>query len=115
MQGKVTGHYVAITPDDVEKVSEGGIVLAANYNEDHASRELAATTTGTIIDIGPDAWIAFKSSEPWAKVGDRVSYIRHTGKEIIDLENLDDNGKPKKVFVFVDENVIWNYGGSEDE
>ncbi len=115
MEGNVCGHYVAIAPDEVEKVSEGGIVLAAQYNDDHASRELAATTTGTVISIGPDAWVAFKSNKPWAKVGDRVSYMRHTGKVILDEGDLDVDGQPKKVFVFVDENVIWNYGGAKDE
>jgi len=114
MKGKVTGHYVAIKPDDVEEVSKGGIVLASEYDSDLKNREEDATTTGTIIDIGPDAWKAFGSDKPWAKIGDRVNYVRHTSKIIEDKDDLV-NGKPRKIFITVDENVIWNIDGEDNE
>ncbi len=107
LKGKVTGHYIAIKPDDIEKVSDGGIVLAAEYDSNLKSREEAASTRGVIIDIGPDAWKAFESDKPWAKVGDIVHFVRHASKIIEDTSDMKD-GKPTKIFVLVDENVIWN-------
>ncbi len=107
LKGHATGHYVAIKPDDVEKVSDGGIVLATEYDSNLKSREEAASTRGTVIDIGPDAWKAFGSDEPWAKVGDKVHFVRHASKIIEDTDDMKD-GMPAKIFILVDENVIWN-------
>jgi len=117
MKGRVTGHYVAIKPDPVEEISQGGIILASDYDDDEAARQLAATITGTIISIGPDAWVAFKSKKPWAKVGDRVYYIRHVAKMIDDPDDLDKFGKPRKIFIIADENITWCLGqdGDDDE
>lgn len=116
MKGNVCGHYIAIRPDLPEEKTQGGIILATEYDDNQRDRALAASITGTIISIGPDAWKAFKSDKPWAKVGDRVHYIRHVSKIIDDPDELDKYGKPTKIFVIVDENVTWNLDAeSEDE
>ena len=112
MKGNVTGHYVAVRPDKIEKISAGGIILDTEFDEGKRSRELAATTTGTIVSIGPDAWRAFRSKKPWAKVGDKVVYVRHVAKIIEDKDELED-GKPIKIFVMADENIIWRLEDDE--
>ena len=114
MIGEVTGHYVAIKPDDVEKVSAGGIVLAEDFDTDKAARAAAATTSGTVVSIGNMAWKAYDGNDPdwkpWATIGDRVWFQRHVSKIIEDKDDLDANGNPKKIFVMADENIIWNEG-----
>lgn len=77
------GNRIIIKHDDVEKVSEGGIVFA--QTEKFMREEKAATETGTIVDIGPSAWLdPALGGEPWCKVGDRVVYARYSGKFIKD-------------------------------
>lgn len=93
-----TGHHVLIKPDAVEKVSDGGIVLQAAYDNNMQSRERAATTAGTIIAVGKTAWLDFAGSEPWAEVGDRVYFTRHVSKTIKDGDD--------EYFLLTDENVI---------
>lgn len=75
------GHRVLVKPDPVEEVSKGGIVIATKANEQQLKN---ATTIGTVVAIGMNAWKAFDDGSPWAKVGDRVSYAKYGGKSIKD-------------------------------
>lgn len=75
------GHRVLVKPDPIEEVSKGGIVIATKVNEQQLK---GATTTGTIVAVGMNAWKAFDDGEPWASVGDRVSYAKYGGKVIKD-------------------------------
>jgi len=102
MRGKVCGHYVAVKPEDVEKISEGGIVMPTEFDPNKLVRETVGTTKGTVIDVGANAWIGHGDGQPWAKIGDKVSFIRHASKII-----EDDDGK--EVFIMVDENIIYVY------
>lgn len=100
---KPKGHYILVQPDAVEEKSEGGIVL--NIDED---REFAATTSGTVVAIGPTAWMAYDYDKPawkpWAKVGEHISFVRHASTIVKDLETGD------KYFVLADENVLVSTG-----
>ena len=79
---KVLGYRVLIKPDDPEVVSEGGIVLVQDERKARASID-----TGTIVAIGPSAWKQIDpKSAPWAKVGDKVLYVKFSQK-IITLPN----------------------------
>ena len=93
-----TGHHVLIKPDEIEKVSEGGIVLETAFNSDRQQREKAATTTGTIVAIGETAWLDFADGKPWAQIGDRVYFTRHVSKSIKDGD--------EEYFLMTDENVL---------
>ena len=96
-----TGHHVLIEPDDVEEVSEGGIVLTTD--NDAIRREKAATTRGTIVAVGPTAWAdpgLSPTGEPWARVGDYVYYTRHVSKTITDKES------GKNYFLLTDDNIL---------
>lgn len=114
MKGEVTGHYVAVVPDEVETVSKGGIILDTEIDSDKRARVQAASTIGTVISVGNMAWRAYDGNQedwkPWAEVGDRVWFQRHVAKIIEDETDTDDKGKPKKIFIMADENIIWNEG-----
>ena len=118
MKGNVTGHYIAIKPDEVEKISSGGILLAEEFDSNLRARVLAAETTGVVINVGKMAWRAYDGKEPdwepWAEVGDRVVIKRHTAKFIDDKDNLDEDGNPRKIFIVPDEMIIWNYGKADE-
>jgi len=65
--------------------------------------EQEATVLGTIVDIGPDCWLAFKSANPWAKVGEEVFYPRHVGNVVTDPVT------EEKFLVMTDERIICGY------
>ena len=71
------GYRVLVKADAVDTESAGGII----YVQDE-KLERAAQTNGTLVRVGIEAWEDAK--EPWAVVGDRVTYIRHAGKPIVD-------------------------------
>ena len=73
-----TGHYILILPDDVEKKSKGGIILA-NETVDNAERD---TTQGTLVAIGSTGWAEFGEGKAWAGVGDHVSFGKHAGRDM---------------------------------
>lgn len=101
MDIKPTGHHVLIEPDEVEEVSEGGIVLTTDT--DSLRREQAATTRGHIVAVGPTAWLDASLSQglgPWAKVGDYVYYTRHVSKTVTDKET------GKDYFLLTDDNIL---------
>lgn len=118
MKGEVTGHYVAVIPDEIETISKGGIILDTELDDNKRAREQAASTAGTIVSVGNTAWKAYDSHDPdwkpWANVGDRVWFQRHVAKIIEDPDELDNKGKPRKIFIMADENIIWNEGKPEE-
>jgi len=71
------GYRVLVKADAVDTESAGGII----YVQDE-KLERAAQTNGTLVRVGIEAWEDAK--EPWAVVGDRVTYIRHASKPIVD-------------------------------
>lgn len=74
---EVCGHRVLIKPWFPEEATEWGFKLdVGNLHK----REQAATQEGRIVDIGPNAWLAFDDGKPWAKVGDMVMFAKYAGK-----------------------------------
>ena len=96
-----TGHYVLVKPDRFEKTTESGLVIATDYE---ANREDVAAVKGTLVAIGPQAWLAF-GDEPWAEVGQKVYFKRHVSDQIFDNTDLVD-GKPQRYFLMQDENIL---------
>lgn len=123
MKGRVTGHYVAIRPDEVtasNKLYSSAKQAGLYIPENELKREQAATTTGTVISVGPQAFKAFGPNHDgprWADIGHRVVFVKHVSKVVDDEDNFDEEGNPKKVFVLTDENIIWNFDAEtvEDE
>lgn len=96
-----TGHHVLVLPDEVETVTKGGIVIP-DIDKGHQLRE-AASTTGTIVAVGPTAWEDSGLSQgkgPWAKVDDHVYFKKHSAVIIKDEET------EIKYFLLTDDNIL---------
>ena len=111
MEGlKVLGHRVLVKLDIVEEVSDGGIVLATNYDSDLKSREEAATTTGTIVSIGKTAWTdPGLGAYNWAELGERVIFAKYGSKIVTDPRTGENYA------VVNDEDIIISYIDSGEE
>ena len=70
------GHRVLVKVKKVEEKTAGGLYLPQQSQES----EQYATEEGELVAIGPQAWSAFDDGEPWAEVGDTVTFARYAGK-----------------------------------
>lgn len=83
---KAVGFRVLVKPDDVIKTSAGGIAIVTNER-----LERGATTTGIVVDVGPEAFRAFNKAAgveytPWVQPGDHIFYAKYAGKGIDDTD-----------------------------
>ncbi len=92
MKVKPTGYYVLLKEQEVEEVTEGGIILP----QDHVDREQTGIDEGVIVAFGPTSFhgvagipeveegntlTAEQRASRWGcKVGDRVIFNRYDGK-----------------------------------
>ncbi len=76
-------HHILIDPDQKETVSPGGIVIPEKIVE----RERKAVEYGTVLQVGPTAFMDHGRDPSILKVGDRVCIIRYSGKEVIDTDD----------------------------
>lgn len=84
MNLEVLGHRVLVKPDPLEKVSSGGIIVV-NEASDNFKREEGAIVTGTVVSIGPTAWLdPGLGGTPWVAIGDHVVYGKYAGKKVKD-------------------------------
>lgn len=94
-----SGNRIIIKPDDVERVTEGGIIIPDAQADAHQG----AQSIGTLVAVGPDAWSHLTEkvyrliegnmrlvelrtkgySEPFANVGDRVAYAKYGGLAVV--------------------------------
>lgn len=109
---EAVGHRVLVKPEAVAKRSAGGIDLSAM----NTKMEVNATTVGTVLSIGPEAWASFNRAagfppdRPWAKVGDKVSYAKYAGKWITDPDD------PEGDYLMVnDEDIVGKVRKTQDE
>jgi len=80
--GTVVGFRVLVKPEEIEKVSKGGILLEYGEKED---RLAMAVTTGTVVALGSQAYKSPDVSpdgQPWCKEGDRVMFGKYSGRAI---------------------------------
>ena len=84
---KAVAFRVLLKVKEVQQESDGrhGVKIALAVD---AKLERQAYTEGTVVDIGEDAFAAFKPKSEFAglKVGDRVFYAKYAGKWIDDPE-----------------------------
>lgn len=71
---RATGHRVLLLPDEVEKTTASGIILAQKTV--NAEEQIAVVCT--VLEIGPDAWD--NKSTDYCEVGDRVLIGQYVGK-----------------------------------
>jgi chaperonin GroES len=89
-----TGGHVLVIADEVKEKTAGGIFLPETTREN----EQRAATSGTIIAIGPAAWLDLDDGQPWAEVGDHVNYARYAGVEM--------KGMDGKFYTLINDNDI---------
>ena len=68
------GWRVLIKPQEVKKVSKGGIILTTEATE---SREQMGNTTGIVIAMGDQCYA--DEPAPWCSVGDKVIFAKYAG------------------------------------
>lgn len=99
------GWRIVIKPDAVinekEIKTDSGLVVKLAVSVDEKI-ERNATTAGTIVAIGPDAFDAYKLSSKHGglKIGDHVCYAKYAGKWVVDTETKEE------LLVVNDEDVV---------
>lgn len=78
-------HTILIKPDDVETKTDGGIIIPDMVTD----KERKAVEYGTVITVGPRAFIDYGRDPTILKGGDRVSFARYSGKVIKDVDNVE--------------------------
>lgn len=73
-------HTILVKPKNVETKTEGGIILPEMLTE----KERKAVEVGTVVRVGPRAFIDYGRSPDILKEGDVITYARYAGKEIKD-------------------------------
>ena len=91
---KALGYRLIVKPDNVKtshEVKGTDIKLAIAVDE---KLYKATMSVGTVIDIGPLAWIDYNKNavlkKPWVKIGDKILYSRYGGKLIQDPDTEED-------------------------
>lgn len=94
---KAISYKIIVRVKEVAEKSKGGIIMAVDKK-----MEKNAHTEGVIVDIGEDAFAAYKPKTEYAglKVGDRVFYAKFAGKWIQDPET------EENLLVINDEDIV---------
>lgn len=69
-----TGHLVLVKLTKFPE-KRGSLYVPETVREVHQK----ASTSGTLMAVGPQAWKAFGDGTPWAEVGDEVVFPRYSG------------------------------------
>jgi chaperonin GroES len=70
-----TGHLILVKLDKVQERTAGGLYVPETARQ----IQQKAATTGTIVAVGPQAWLAFDNGVAWAHVGERICFPRYSG------------------------------------
>jgi co-chaperonin GroES (HSP10) len=76
-------HGVIIKPDHVEKKTDGGIIIPDMVTD----KERKAVEYGTVVRVGPRAYMDYGRSPDILQKGDRVTFARYAGKEVRDTDD----------------------------
>lgn len=83
MSIKLLTHHVLVKLDDPELKTESGIIIAT---EEQAKKERKAVEYGTVVQVGPTAFIDLGREPGILTVGDKVSFTRYSGKDVVDTD-----------------------------
>jgi len=75
---KPCGYRLLVKPEVIEDTTEWDFKIIIDEK-----LERAAQVYGEVVSVGSECW---KGDTPWAEVGDRVCYVKHSGKFITDPE-----------------------------
>lgn len=83
-------HHILVKLDDATEADDtyrrakaAGIELALD------KREQKAVELGTVVSIGPTAFLDYGRGPDILKVGDRISFARYSGKSITDTDGTE--------------------------
>ena len=77
------GDRILIKPEEIEKVTSGGIIIPDTEAEKYAN----AQTFGELVDVGPDAWSDY--TEPFAYVGERIMFAKYGGLKVTGKDGVE--------------------------
>lgn len=87
---KILLHHILVKLEDVCEANETyrrakalGIELALD------KREQKAVEYGTVVDVGPTAYLDYGRDPTILKGGDRISFARYSGKSITDSDGTE--------------------------
>lgn len=84
---KILLHHILIKLDEATEVDEVyRRAKAAGIHLELDKREAKAVEYGTVVSVGPTAYLDYGRDPTIIKIGDRVSLNRYSGKEIIDTD-----------------------------
>jgi len=98
-----SGDRILVIPEQIEQVTEGGIVIPDTIREHHGQ----AQTSGYLVAAGTDSWDDYV--QPFAGIGDRVMFAKYGGQSCIGKD-----GKEYRVLndvditAIIDEEVTFN-------
>lgn len=94
-------YKIIVKPDELEKevTTASGLVIA---QLDSDEQKKGANIRGTVVDIGEDAFAAYKPKTEFAglKVGDVVYYAKYAGKRIKESD------EGEEFVVLVDDDIV---------
>jgi len=80
-----TGGHLLVLPEKVEEMTAGGIYMPKTVQD----KEQNFVTVGKLVAVGKSAWTDLDDGNPWAEVGDKVSYAKHAGFVMTGADGVD--------------------------
>jgi co-chaperonin GroES (HSP10) len=104
MKARAVGFRLVVKPLSVEE--SDAVVASAKrtgiiVQEQTERQMLTGVDRGIVLEVGPDAFVAYQASVPWCKVGDMIAYTRNAGKFV----RISDDVK-ESVLIINDEDVV---------
>lgn len=78
-------HRIILKLDDVEEVTESGIIISKEL----IKKERKAVEIGTVVSVGETAFKDYGGDPSTVKVGDRVIIAQYSGKSVKDTDGTD--------------------------
>jgi len=84
MSIKLLLHHVLVKLDEPELKTASGIIISLDEK-----KERKAVEYGTVVQVGPTAFIDYGRTPDIVKVGDRISLNRYSGKSVVDNDETE--------------------------
>lgn len=85
MSIKILLHHVMVKIPPAETTSKGGIVIPSEI----VDKERKAVEYGEVVQVGPTAFLDQGRDPSILHIGDQVSFLRYSGKSVIDKDGTD--------------------------
>lgn len=97
---KPINYRLVVKVEEVKKETKSGVIVVVDEK-----MEKNAATIGTIVSIGEDAFIAYKTKTPFAglKVGDQIAFAKYAG---VFLKNPDGSKEVDEIMALNDSDII---------